>query len=93
MKTLIAALAFSLVSFGAFSQQAKTTHTRTKYHPKAVATYKCPECGYVSHKPGECPKDKITLVKLGDYYCPDCYMSSPKSGKCPMCGVAMKQMK
>lgn len=93
MKTLIAALAFSLISFGAFSQQTQKSNTIKKHTPKAVATYKCPVCGYASHKAGDCPKDKIALVKVGDYYCPDCYMSSSKPGKCEMCGVQMKQMK
>jgi len=56
------------------------------------ATYRCPTCTYSSDKPGDCPNDKITLVKVGDYYCPDCYMSSAEPGKCKMCGVEMKKM-
>lgn len=90
MKTLIAALTFSLFTVSAFCQQ--TNKTATKAAPKAVTNYKCPMCGHASATKGDCPKDKIGLVKVGDYYCPDCYMTSTKAGKCQMCGVAMKKM-
>ena len=90
MKTLIAAISLSLISFGAFSQ----THVKTsvKKEVPVLVEYRCPVCGYTSPKAGECSKDKITLVKAGDYYCPDCYMSSTTPGKCSMCGVDMKKM-
>ncbi len=54
--------------------------------------YKCPECGYGSDTTGDCPKDKISLVKVGWYYCPECYMCYPAAGKCKMCGVELKKM-
>ena len=55
--------------------------------------YKCPICNYTSTTVGDCPKDKITLVKIGYYYCPECYMSDSVSGKCKMCGAEMRKMK
>lgn len=90
MRTLIAVLAFSLLSLSGFAQKKATKHTVKA--EKTAVQYRCPQCGYTSAKKGECPKDKIDLVKAGDYYCPDCYMTSAKPGKCPMCGVDMKQM-
>lgn len=90
MKTLFAAIIFCSFSFGAFAQT--TTTTKAASTNKAAVSYRCPVCGYTGTKAGECPKDKTTLVKVGDYYCPDCYMTSAKAGKCPMCGVDMKKM-
>lgn len=94
MKTLIAALAFSLLTVGGYAQKkaTKATQPAAKTEKKATVQYRCPACGYTSDKKGECPKDKTDLVKVGDYYCPDCYMTSAKPGKCPMCGVDMKKM-
>ncbi|MGP8215143.1 MAG: hypothetical protein ACLQQ4_06235 [Bacteroidia bacterium] len=94
MKTLVIALSFGLLSIGAFAQQSTTTKTapaKTAKVPEKVS-YRCPVCGATSDKTGECPKDKVAYVKVGDYYCPDCYMSSSKPGKCTMCGVDMKKM-
>jgi hypothetical protein len=97
MKTLLAALAICLISL-TVSAQEKTTKApkasqSSKQKPAAPAViYRCPTCGYTSEKPGDCPKDHIALVKVGDYYCPDCYMTSSKPGKCTMCGVDMKKM-
>jgi hypothetical protein len=94
MKSLIALILFSSLSFGVFAQQttaAKTT--ATKATPAKVAdSYRCPICGYTALKNGDCPKDKVALVKVGDYYCPECYMTNAKAGKCTMCGVDMKKM-
>lgn len=101
MKTLIAAISLSLLSIGAFAQSSakttgksstKTTSKTTAKTATASAIYRCPTCNYSSDKAGECSKDKIALVKVGDYYCPDCYMSQSKPGKCSMCGVEMKKM-
>jgi len=96
MKTLIAAILFSTFTLGAFAQQKATTKaTATKTTApatKAADNYRCPICGYTALKAGDCPKDKVTLVKVGDYYCPDCYMTNTKAGKCTMCGVDMKKM-
>src|SRR4029077_17337523 len=97
MKTLLAAIAICLISFSVNSQQSASKTTKSKQtgtqKPAAPAViYRCPTCSYASNKPGDCPKDHITLVKVGDYYCPECYMSSSKPGKCSMCGVAMKKM-
>jgi len=90
MKKII--LILSLICFGVYGFQG-TTAKGGNNTPKATAyTYRCPVCGATSTKPGDCAKDKVTMVKVGDYYCPDCYMSSNKPGKCQMCGVAMKQM-
>jgi hypothetical protein len=62
-----------------------------KKHPKAH--YVCPACDYVADKPGACPMDKGTLVKVGDYYCKsDPSMVSSKPGKCPD-GTKMVKMK
>ncbi|HTB33041.1 MAG TPA: hypothetical protein VK808_13510, partial [Bacteroidia bacterium] len=65
---------------------AATTATKTG------DAYRCPICGYTGTKAGDCPKDKVALVKVGDYYCPECYMTAKKPGKCTMCGVDMKKM-
>ena len=96
MKTFIAALIFSTFSFCAIAQDATVAKpAKTAKTPKpvtAVPSYRCPQCNYKSDKAGDCPKDKISLVKVGDYYCPECYMSSSKASKCSMCGVDMKQM-
>jgi hypothetical protein len=90
MKTLFAAFIFCTLSFGAFAQQ--TTTNKTPGPVKVADSYRCPICGYTGTKTGDCPKDKVALVKVGDYYCPDCYMTAKKSGKCTMCGVDMKKM-
>jgi hypothetical protein len=92
MKNLIAAIAISLISFGVSAQQTASKTTTTQKAAAPAVIYRCPTCSYTSNKPGQCPKDKIALVKVGDYYCPDCYMSSSKPGKCTMCGVDMKKM-
>jgi predicted RNA-binding Zn-ribbon protein involved in translation (DUF1610 family) len=95
MKTIIAAILFSTFSLGAFAQQSASSNSSTqKASPAAKVTdsYRCPICGYTGTKAGDCPKDKVTLVKVGDYYCPECYMTEKKSGKCTMCGVEMKKM-
>jgi hypothetical protein len=93
MKTLFAAIIFSILSLGAFAQTTqKTTAQKATTTPKAVDSYRCPVCGYTGTKAGDCPKDKTSLVKVGDYYCPECYMTSKKAGKCTMCGVDMKKM-
>jgi hypothetical protein len=94
MKTLFASVLFTTFSLGAFAQQATTTTGTTKstVAPKMADSYRCPVCGYTSAKRGDCPKDKVALVKVGDYYCPECYMTSGKPGKCTMCGVDMKKM-
>ncbi len=95
MKTLAIAISFSLLSIGAFAQAKTTKAIPAKAAKPATATavsYKCPVCGAVSDKTGECSKDKVAYVKVGDYYCPDCYMSQAKPGKCSMCGVDMKKM-
>jgi hypothetical protein len=94
MKTLIAVISFSLMGIGAFAQTAggKTVTKTSNYTPHPVVAYKCPVCGTSSPKAGDCTKDKVAMVKVGDYYCPDCYMSSSKAGKCSMCGVDMKKM-
>jgi hypothetical protein len=93
MKKLI--LILSVICFGVYGFQGATAkggnNTTSKTNFTAY-TYRCPVCGATSTKPGDCAKDKVTMVKVGDYYCPDCYMSSSKPGKCEMCGVAMKQM-
>jgi len=91
MKTLFAAIIFCSLSFGAFAQQATATKNSTT-STKITTTYRCPVCGYTTIKTGDCPKDKIAMVKVGDYYCPECYMTSSKAGKCSMCGVDMKKM-
>lgn len=94
MKTLIAVVSLSLMGFGVFAQTSanKTVTQTTKYTPHPAQQYKCPICGTVSAKAGDCPKDKIGLVKVGDYYCPKCYMTSTKATKCEMCGVDMVKM-
>lgn len=92
MKTLFAAILFCSLSLGALAQQANSTIKVNAPVSKAAVTYRCPVCGYTNTKAGDCPKDKITLVKVGDYYCPECYMTSSKAGKCSMCGVDMKKM-
>lgn len=95
MKTLFAAILFSTLSLGAFAQQKKAVKPlpAAKVAPAKVAdSYRCPICGYTGAKAGDCPKDKVALVKVGDYYCPECYMTSGKAGKCNMCGVDMKKM-
>ena len=90
MKNLFAAVILCLLSLGAFAQQA--TSAKPAITTKATVSYRCPVCGYTGKASGDCPKDKTTLVKVGDYYCPECYMSSSKAGKCSMCGVDMKKM-
>ena len=94
MKTLLTFISLALLSTGAMAQKtskpAKAAPQTTK--AEAAVVYRCPTCSYSSNKPGDCPKDHITLVKVGDYYCPDCYMSNSKPGKCSMCGVDMKKM-
>ncbi len=98
MKTLFAAILFSAMSFGAFAQQATqvpsklNSPTRMNQAPVQADSYRCPICGYTGTKAGDCPKDKVALVKVGDYYCPECYMTAKKAGKCTMCGVDMKKM-
>lgn len=92
MKTLVSVIAFSFLSLGAFCQQGTSKTTTKKATPAAVAAYRCPMCTYSTNKAGDCPKDKVGLVKVGDYYCPDCYMTSTKAGKCSMCNVEMKKM-
>lgn len=91
MKKLFAAILFSALSLGAFAQQV-TTQKTTAPIAKVADSYRCAICGYTTIKPGDCPKDKVALVKVGDYYCPECYMTSAKAGKCSMCGVDMKKM-
>lgn len=90
MKTLFAAIIFCSLSIGVFAQQ--TSSQKAHASKTAAVSYRCPVCGYTSAKAGDCPKDKVSLIKVGDYYCPECYMTSTKAGKCPMCGVAMKKM-
>jgi hypothetical protein len=95
MKTLFAIILLGTLSFAATAQQTATTKagtTKTTVAPKVADSYRCPVCGFTSAKAGDCPKDKVTLVKVGDYYCPDCYMTATKAGKCTMCGVDMKKM-
>jgi hypothetical protein len=95
MKTLFAAIILSAFSFGAFAQTATQQAATQKVTPtpaNATDSYRCPICGYTTIKAGDCPKDKVALVKVGDYYCPECYMTSAKAGKCTMCGVDMKKM-
>jgi len=106
MKTLFAAIIFTVLSTGLFAQQALQQSPSAKQTPKVTAqqaaqqaaqnkaadSYRCPICGYTGTKAGDCPKDKVALVKVGDYYCPDCYMTAKKAGKCTMCGVDMKKM-
>jgi hypothetical protein len=95
MKTLFAIILLGTLSFGATAQQATSQQTPAKTATtttKVADSYRCPICGYTSTKAGDCPKDKVSLVKVGDYYCPDCYMTAKKSGKCTMCGVDMKKM-
>ena len=94
MKTLLAVVSFSLMGFGAFAQSSgtKAVSQTTKYTPHPAHAYRCPVCGAFSAKAGDCTKDKVGMVKMGDYYCPTCYMTSTKAGKCEMCGVDMKQM-
>jgi len=94
MKTFFAALSLSLLSLTSFAQD-KTTKTAAKpatAKTTASVSYRCPVCGATSAKAGECSKDKVGFVKVGDYYCPDCYMTQAKPGKCSMCGVDMKKM-
>jgi hypothetical protein len=91
MKTLFAAIIFSALSIGAFAQQTSTKKTAPA-KTTVADSYRCPVCGYTAIKTGDCPKDKTSLVKVGDYYCPECYMTSKKAGKCTMCGVDMKKM-
>lgn len=94
MKTLAIAISFAFLSLGAFAQTSTPAKSTPKGAPvKATSvSYRCPVCGAVSNKVGECPKDKVAYVKVGDYYCPDCYMTASKPGKCSMCGVDMKKM-
>src|SRR5579863_2803666 len=94
MKTLFAAILFCSLNIGAFAQQAtaQASKSKTTATAKAADSYRCPVCGYTSAKKGDCPKDKIGLVMVGDYYCPQCYMTSKKPGKCSMCGVEMKKL-
>ena len=92
MKTLFTAIIFSVLSFGAFAQQSTIKKSTTITKTTVADSYRCPVCGYTSTKTGDCPKDKVSLVKVGDYYCPECYMTSKKAGKCTMCGVDMKKM-
>jgi predicted RNA-binding Zn-ribbon protein involved in translation (DUF1610 family) len=95
MKTLVTGIFLSVLSLTAFAQTStttKTTKTTTTTTTKTTVAYRCPVCGTTVDKAGECPKDKVTYVKVGDYYCPDCYMSQAKPGKCSMCGVDMKKM-
>lgn len=92
MKTLFTAILFCSFSLGVFAQQATNTTKTTTPVAKTAINYRCPVCGYTGTKPGECPKDKTGLVKVGDYYCPECYMTSTKAAKCSMCGVDMKKM-
>jgi rubrerythrin len=90
MKNLFAAIIFCSLSLGAFAQHASSKKASSS--KTVAASYRCPVCGYTALKAGDCPKDKISLVKVGDYYCPECYMTSKKAEKCPMCGVDMKKM-
>lgn len=96
MKSLIAAILFTSFSFGVFAQSKSTskasTPTTAPAAKKVADNYRCPVCGYTALKNGDCPKDKVALVKVGDYYCPECYMTNAKAGKCTMCGVDMKKM-
>ena len=93
MKKLVIALSLSLFSLGAFAQSTtKTAPAKDTKTETASVSYRCPVCGATVTKAGECSKDKIAYVKVGDYYCPDCYMSQAKPGKCSMCGVDMKKM-
>lgn len=94
MKSIFTVLFIVAASFTAFSQTqgSATSSSQTTKSATTITTYRCPECGFKSQKPGICPVEKTTLVKVGDYYCPDCYMSQAKAGKCSMCGVDMKQM-
>ena len=91
MKTLFAAIIFTSLSFGVFAQQTSASKT-TAPAAKVADSYRCPICGYTGTKAGDCSKDKVALVKVGDYYCPECYMTAKKAGKCSMCGVDMKKM-
>jgi hypothetical protein len=92
MKKFVIALSLSLFSFGAFAQSTTKAPAKDTKTTTASVSYRCPVCGATVTKAGECPKDKVTYVKVGDYYCPDCYMSQAKPGKCTMCGVDMKKM-
>ena len=95
MKSLFAFVLFSSFSIGLIAQQGtsqQATPKKVTAPAKVGDSYRCPADGYTSAKPGDCPKDKVTLVKVGDYYCPDCYMTATKAGKCSMCGVDMKKM-
>jgi uncharacterized Zn finger protein (UPF0148 family) len=88
------ALAFAAGCSGnkANSGTDATATATVQAQPAKNMNYKCPECGYGSMTAGDCPKDKISLVKVGNYYCPECYMSDSLPGKCKMCGVEMKKM-
>jgi hypothetical protein len=54
--------------------------------------YCCPKCNYTNSKIGDCPVDKIPLIKEGVYYCPLDYNTADKPGKCIKCGKALKKM-
>ena len=95
MKTLLTVITFALLSTGAMAQKASKPATKKapqQSKAETAVTYRCPACSYSSTKPGDCPKDHVSLVKVGDYYCPKCYMSNSKPGKCEMCGVDMVKM-
>jgi hypothetical protein len=92
MKTFLAILSFSVIAIGATCQSNTAKKAATTQKATTADTYKCPVCFATSTKAGDCPKDKVSFVKVGDYYCPDCYMTAKKPGKCQMCGVDMKLM-
>jgi rubrerythrin len=96
MKTLFLSVSLCLMTVLSFGQNAAISTPKALPTAKTVTApslfYRCPSCSYVSAKPGTCPKDKSTLIKVGDYYCPECKMTSAKPGKCPMCNVDLKKM-
>jgi hypothetical protein len=59
------------------TKESKTTVT----HTVAVKNYCCPDCDYVSAKPGTCPHHNKALIREGMYYCPD-GKTSHEPGSC-----------
>ncbi len=88
MNKLVAILALLSLAFVLTSQPDSSFAKKT-----AKVHYVCPACNYVSDKPGVCPMDQATLVKVGNYYCKsDPSKVSSKPGKCAD-GTKMIKMK
>ena len=68
------------------TKQSKATVT----HKVAVKNYCCPDCDYVSTKPGTCPHHSKALIRDGMYYCTD-GSTSREPGVCKD-GTAMIKM-